>query len=175
MMTSDVLASVERHASAVSAAAVDKAKRLCAEHPQVAVETLVEGGDPRDVICDAAGKVGADLLVMGSHGYGFIQRYQSFLFISHYNYKEYKHPSISTTRMRRAFYIFAIITDGEHSKAILRIAPTDLPLLVEDLFTFTLFADVARHDPTPRRHPHATQAPSLEIQVMPMPAAPIHH
>ena len=76
-MTSDVLASVERHASAVSAAAVDKARRLCAEHPHVAVETLVESGDPRDVICDAADKVGADLLVMGSHGYGFIQRYQS--------------------------------------------------------------------------------------------------
>jgi nucleotide-binding universal stress UspA family protein len=78
MMTSDVLASVERHASAVSAAAVDKARRLCAEHPHVTVETLVESGDPRDVICDAADKVGADLLVMGSHGYGFIQRYQSF-------------------------------------------------------------------------------------------------
>ncbi|KAG2588297.1 hypothetical protein PVAP13_5NG214500 [Panicum virgatum] len=68
MLTSDVLASVERHASAVSAAAVDKARRLCAGHPHVAVETLVESGDPRDVICDAADKVGADLLVMGSHG-----------------------------------------------------------------------------------------------------------
>ena len=78
MLTSDVLGSVERHASAVSAAAVDKARRLCAEHPHVAVETLVESGDPRDVICDAADKVGADLLVMGSHGYGFIQRYHSF-------------------------------------------------------------------------------------------------
>ena len=68
-MTSDVLASVERHASAVSAAAVDKGRRLCAGHPHVAVETLVESGDPRDVICDAADKVGAGLLVMGSHGY----------------------------------------------------------------------------------------------------------
>ncbi|OEL36594.1 hypothetical protein BAE44_0002388, partial [Dichanthelium oligosanthes] len=35
---------------------------------------LVESGDPRDVICDAADKLGVDLLVMGSHGYGFIQR-----------------------------------------------------------------------------------------------------
>ncbi|CAO2207993.1 unnamed protein product [Urochloa humidicola] len=75
MMTSDVLASVERHANAVSAAAVDKAKRLCADHPHVAkVEALVESGDPRDVVCDAAEKLAADLLVMGSHGYGFIQR-----------------------------------------------------------------------------------------------------
>jgi hypothetical protein len=35
MLTSDVLASVERHAGAVSAAVVDKAKRICADHPHV--------------------------------------------------------------------------------------------------------------------------------------------
>ncbi|TVU21246.1 hypothetical protein EJB05_30871, partial [Eragrostis curvula] len=74
MLTSDVMASVERHANAISAAAVDKAKHICAEYPHVKVETLVESGDPRDVICDATEKIGADLLVMGSHGYGFIQR-----------------------------------------------------------------------------------------------------
>ncbi|GJN32063.1 hypothetical protein PR202_gb20536 [Eleusine coracana subsp. coracana] len=74
MLTSDVMASVERHANAVSAACVDKAKRICADHPHVKVETLVESGDPRDVICEATDKMGADLLVMGSHGYGFIQR-----------------------------------------------------------------------------------------------------
>jgi hypothetical protein len=49
------------------------------------------------------------------------------------------------------FYIFAIITNGKHSKAILRTAPADLPLLFEDSFTITLFADVARHNRTPRR------------------------
>lgn len=99
------MASVERHANAVSTAAVDKAKLICADHPhvrfvatayiclinvtpshliltwpsnnatQVKVETLVESGDPRDVICNATEKIGADLLVMGSHGYGFIQRF----------------------------------------------------------------------------------------------------
>jgi hypothetical protein len=35
MLPTDVMASVERHADAVSAAAVDKAKRLCADHPHV--------------------------------------------------------------------------------------------------------------------------------------------
>jgi nucleotide-binding universal stress UspA family protein len=40
---------------------------------QVRVETCVEKGDPRDVICGAAEKAGADMLVMGSHGYGFLQ------------------------------------------------------------------------------------------------------
>ena len=38
---------------------------------QVRVETCVEKGDPRDVICGAAEKAGADMVVMGSHGYGF--------------------------------------------------------------------------------------------------------
>jgi hypothetical protein len=36
----------------------------------------------------------------------------------------------------------AIITNDKHSKAILTTAPTDLPLLFEDSFTITLFADV---------------------------------
>jgi hypothetical protein len=35
MLTSDVMASVERHADAVSSAAVDKAKRFCASRPHV--------------------------------------------------------------------------------------------------------------------------------------------
>jgi hypothetical protein len=59
-----------------------------------------------------------------------------------------------------AFYIFAIITNVKHSKAILRTAPTDLPLLFEDSFTITIFADVARHNHTPRKHPHSTQTTS---------------
>ena len=74
MLSSDLMASVERHANAISAAAVEKAKHICAAYPHVKVETVVEGGDPRDVICDATDKMGADLLVMGSHGYGLIQR-----------------------------------------------------------------------------------------------------
>jgi nucleotide-binding universal stress UspA family protein len=40
----------------------------------VRVETCVEKGDPRDVICGAAEKAGADMLVMGSRGNGFLQR-----------------------------------------------------------------------------------------------------
>jgi nucleotide-binding universal stress UspA family protein len=100
MMTSDVMASMDKYAAAVSAAAVGKAKHICAAFPhvrtppitqlrllqrcdammrwcwvQVTVETMVESGDPRDVICDATEKMAADLLVMGTHGYGLIQRY----------------------------------------------------------------------------------------------------
>ena len=38
------------------------------------VETRVEIGDPRDVICDAAERMGVDMVVLGSHGYGLIKR-----------------------------------------------------------------------------------------------------
>lgn len=38
------------------------------------METTVENGDPRDVICDMSKKLAADVLVMGSHGYGLVKR-----------------------------------------------------------------------------------------------------
>jgi nucleotide-binding universal stress UspA family protein len=43
---------------------------------EMKVEVKVAVGDARTVICHMAGKLGADLLVMGSHGYGFFKRYQ---------------------------------------------------------------------------------------------------
>lgn len=42
---------------------------------QVKVETMVENGDPRDVICEVAERLKVDFLVLGSHGYGLIKRY----------------------------------------------------------------------------------------------------
>ena len=42
---------------------------------KVKVETRIEHGDPRDVICQMTAKLGADVLVMGSHGYGLIKRW----------------------------------------------------------------------------------------------------
>ena len=39
------------------------------------METRIEHGDPRDVICQMTEKLGADVLVMGSHGYGLIKRW----------------------------------------------------------------------------------------------------
>uniref|UniRef100_A0A7N2L5D7 UspA domain-containing protein n=1 Tax=Quercus lobata TaxID=97700 RepID=A0A7N2L5D7_QUELO len=41
---------------------------------QVKVETRIEHGDPRDVICQMTERLGADMLVMGSHGYGLVKR-----------------------------------------------------------------------------------------------------
>ena len=36
-------------------------------------------GDARNVLCEAVEKHHADMLVVGSHGYGAIKRYQTFL------------------------------------------------------------------------------------------------
>lgn len=47
---------------------------MLVRHIQVKVETIVEHGDARDVICQAAEKLHVDMLVMGSHGYGVIKR-----------------------------------------------------------------------------------------------------
>ncbi|XP_072959120.1 universal stress protein A-like protein [Typha angustifolia] len=74
MFSSDMVASMERYGGELSTAVIEKAKQLCADFPDVKVETMVESGDPRDVICEAVGKMEANMLVMGSHGYGAIKR-----------------------------------------------------------------------------------------------------
>lgn len=42
---------------------------------QIKVEKKVGSGDAKNVICGTVEKLGADMLVMGSHGYGFLKRY----------------------------------------------------------------------------------------------------
>ncbi|XP_054794579.1 universal stress protein PHOS34-like [Prosopis cineraria] len=75
LFAADVSAAIERYSDQVAESVMEKAKKLCASlQQQVKVETKVENGDPRDVICEAAEKLGVDVLVMGSHGYGVIKR-----------------------------------------------------------------------------------------------------
>ncbi|CAN5171766.1 hypothetical protein BH20ACT3_BH20ACT3_17660 [soil metagenome] len=40
----------------------------------VAAESIVETGEPGPAICDVAARVGADVVVLGSHGHGWLQR-----------------------------------------------------------------------------------------------------
>lgn len=47
--------------------------RLAAELG-VDVEPLIEIGEPGPTICDVARRTGADLVVVGSHGHGWLQR-----------------------------------------------------------------------------------------------------
>ncbi|XP_062223486.1 universal stress protein PHOS34-like [Phragmites australis] len=74
VLTSEVMDSMDQYMASVADTVVTKARSICTAFPNVKVETCVEKGDPRDVICSAAEKVGADMLVMGTRGYGFLQR-----------------------------------------------------------------------------------------------------
>ncbi|KAL7237649.1 hypothetical protein ACSBR2_003870 [Camellia fascicularis] len=76
LFSPDTVSSMERYSNEVAESVMEKAKRLCKEdhNLDVKVETKVESGDPRDVICQAVDKLGIDLVVLGSHGYGLIKR-----------------------------------------------------------------------------------------------------
>ncbi|XP_047066217.1 universal stress protein YxiE-like [Lolium rigidum] len=52
---------------------VDRARRLCIANSVHGLIEVIEG-EPRYVLCNAVEKHGADLLVVGSHGYGAIKR-----------------------------------------------------------------------------------------------------
>ncbi|KAM0843932.1 hypothetical protein ACQ4PT_057390 [Festuca glaucescens] len=51
----------------------DRARRLCIANSVHGLIEVIEG-EPRYVLCNAVEKHGADLLVVGSHGYGAIMR-----------------------------------------------------------------------------------------------------
>ncbi|KAJ1425513.1 UspA [Sesbania bispinosa] len=72
LFSSDITATMERYSQQVADSVLEKAKRLCNNIENV--ETKVENGDPRDVICQMVQRLGVDILVMGSHGYGVIKR-----------------------------------------------------------------------------------------------------
>ncbi|XP_021645838.2 uncharacterized protein LOC110639273 isoform X2 [Hevea brasiliensis] len=77
LFSSDIIATMEKYSSDVADCIIEKAKRMCRDqqaHHDVKLETRVECGDPRDVICEMVEKLSADMLVMGSHGYGLIKR-----------------------------------------------------------------------------------------------------
>ncbi|XP_062189573.1 uncharacterized protein LOC133892686 isoform X1 [Phragmites australis] len=52
---------------------VERARRVCVANSVHALIEVIEG-EPRYVLCNAAEKHHADLLVVGSHGYGAIKR-----------------------------------------------------------------------------------------------------
>ncbi|KAA8545237.1 hypothetical protein F0562_020021 [Nyssa sinensis] len=74
LFSSDIMASMERYSNEAADCVMEKAKRACKEVKDVKVETRVENGDPRDVICQMAQELEVDVVVMGSHGYGLIKR-----------------------------------------------------------------------------------------------------
>ena len=48
--------------------------KLAGRHPSVSIETVLRTGDARDLIINVASEVGADLIVMGTHGRRGVRR-----------------------------------------------------------------------------------------------------
>lgn len=68
---------------------------------QANVERIIGSGDAKDVICSSVNKIGADTLVMGSHGYGFFKRYLKNTL-----------PSIMSCAWIDGFWFYPEITDS---------------------------------------------------------------
>jgi len=60
-----------RHAPKIVVAA---RRRIRRRSPDVSVSTRIREGIPKDVIVEEAREWDADLIVLGSHGYGFVKR-----------------------------------------------------------------------------------------------------
>lgn len=70
----DVLPYVESDLKKIASRAINKAKELCQSYSVNDVAVEVTEGDARNVLCEAVDKYHADMLVLGSHGYGAIKR-----------------------------------------------------------------------------------------------------
>ena len=70
----DVLPSVELDLKRIAARVIEKAKEHCVANSVSDVLFEVVEGDARNVLCEAVDKFNADVLVVGSHGYGAIKR-----------------------------------------------------------------------------------------------------
>ena len=73
ILSAEAIVSMEIYQDRAIESLMNRALELCKEK-QVAAETQVVFGDPRDVICEVVEKSNADFLVIGSHGYGAIKR-----------------------------------------------------------------------------------------------------
>ncbi|KAM6562021.1 hypothetical protein CsatB_022019 [Cannabis sativa] len=69
----ELVVSIQERNKKVAVALLEKATEICSKH-QIEAETLTEVGDPKEKICEAVDKFNIQLLVIGSHGRGTIQR-----------------------------------------------------------------------------------------------------
>jgi nucleotide-binding universal stress UspA family protein len=72
----DYHAEIDSNAKKEAQDAVEKAfKLLSKKHPKTLVDTVVVEGSPKNAILKEAEKFRADLIVVGSHGHGFVKRF----------------------------------------------------------------------------------------------------
>lgn len=74
VVSPELIRSVREHQRQLTQALLHKGKAICADHG-VDAETVIEVGDPKETISEAAEKLNVDLLILGSHSRGPIQRF----------------------------------------------------------------------------------------------------
>ncbi|KAJ4780958.1 Adenine nucleotide alpha hydrolases-like superfamily protein [Rhynchospora pubera] len=70
----ELIQSMQEHQKQAALALLERAKEICAKHG-VDVETITEMGEPKEVICQVAEQQNIELLVMGSHARGAVERF----------------------------------------------------------------------------------------------------
>ncbi|KAK8925825.1 hypothetical protein KSP39_PZI018042 [Platanthera zijinensis] len=70
----DVLPIVESNLNKIAARAIANAKELCVANSVNDAEYEIGEGDARNVLVDAAERLHAEVLVVGSHGHGAVKR-----------------------------------------------------------------------------------------------------
>ncbi|OAY48749.1 hypothetical protein MANES_05G002800v8 [Manihot esculenta] len=73
MFSGDVVSAVESYSKNLVNSVMERAEAVYSKF-NVKVERVVGSGEAKDVICNTVEKLRADMLVMGSHGYGFLKR-----------------------------------------------------------------------------------------------------
>ncbi|XP_050374462.1 universal stress protein A-like protein isoform X1 [Argentina anserina] len=71
--TPELIAAIQENYKKVALNLLHKAKTICANYG-ITARTVTEIGDPKKAICEAVEKLNIDLLVLGSHGRGIVQR-----------------------------------------------------------------------------------------------------
>ncbi|AES61668.1 putative universal stress protein A [Medicago truncatula] len=76
IFSNDTIDTLENYSSQLAKSVMKRAEAIYRnfDDTDINIEKVVGTGDAKNVICNAAKKLGADTLVMGSHGYGFIKR-----------------------------------------------------------------------------------------------------
>ncbi|KAK4764999.1 hypothetical protein SAY86_026089 [Trapa natans] len=69
----ELIQNLEQNERKLVLALLERAKEIFAKHG-VHAETLTEVGDPKEAICEAVDNLNVQLLVLGSHSRGTIQR-----------------------------------------------------------------------------------------------------
>ncbi|KAK2457074.1 universal stress protein A protein [Trifolium repens] len=76
IFSNETIDDLEEYSKKLAKSVMKRAEAICRnfDATNINIEKVVGTGEAKNVICNAAKKLEADTLVMGSHGYGFFKR-----------------------------------------------------------------------------------------------------